>query len=276
VSKNQILEVVRPLCRFAAGLNEYVCRTDTLTETASAIRQALLEAREPDKLLFSDLPRACGVSAFKARGRTNAETVETFVRTLQDALTELQRCYENLLGELGGVLGRAFGIDQPVQELRRVLAERAVALKSWVADPQLMAFLDRVADSQLEDSDWLEALSALLSQRPPASWRDGDRARFELRLAGIVRLFQHVEVLAFGDSEGKNGGPNVGGESVRLGVTSRDAKEVERVVRIPAESRPAVDRVHRALRSALEEANANGGNEVAVAALAKLAQEILE
>ena len=55
-------------------------------------------------------------------------------------------------------------------------AERAVAVKDWVADPVLKSFIGRAADQGLDDLLWLESVVALLAQKPPSGCRDDDRA----------------------------------------------------------------------------------------------------
>ena len=59
----ELLEVVQPLCQFAAQLPDYTRRTNSLSKVALNVREALLSAREPVTLLFSDLPQACGFPA---------------------------------------------------------------------------------------------------------------------------------------------------------------------------------------------------------------------
>jgi hypothetical protein len=56
----QLLDVVKPLCVFVARLPEYVHHTKKLSAVAVACRDAILGARDPARLLFSDLPKACG------------------------------------------------------------------------------------------------------------------------------------------------------------------------------------------------------------------------
>src|SRR5207249_2905866 len=59
-NKLNVLDVVRPLCVFAAQLPAYVRKTNRLSGGAIAVRHALLAARDPAMLLFRDLPIACG------------------------------------------------------------------------------------------------------------------------------------------------------------------------------------------------------------------------
>jgi hypothetical protein len=57
-----ILGIVRPLVRFAKRLPQFALTTKSqVTDEAKAVRKAILEAQEPDELLFSALPQACGL-----------------------------------------------------------------------------------------------------------------------------------------------------------------------------------------------------------------------
>jgi hypothetical protein len=64
--KIDVLDVVRPLCVFAAQLHPYTHKTKRLSATSLAVRSALLSAREPSMLLFRDLPVACGFPVITA------------------------------------------------------------------------------------------------------------------------------------------------------------------------------------------------------------------
>jgi hypothetical protein len=196
-TKRDILDIVRPLCRFVSELNDYVRYTQTLSPTAVAIRETLLQARQPDRLLFTDLPAACGMQPFKSRGKIAPSDLDAFVEALRSGLGELQRCYDELLGELGAGIGSAFGMNGSVRDTRAALARRAADLASWVADANLKSFALRVADTRLDDTAWIESISALLTYKPPAAWRDDTRAKFEFELTKTAKLFSNVEALGF-------------------------------------------------------------------------------
>jgi hypothetical protein len=274
-TKKRVLEVVRPLCRFAAQLNDYARNTAQVSPTAKAIRDVLLRARHPDRLLFTDLPQACGVQPFGGRRVPDRKQLEAFIVTLRDGLGELQRCYDGLLGDLSRAFGLAFGINSTLAQLRSELARRAEGIRQWAADPTLKSFVGRAADTMLDDTAWEESLAALLAQKPPAVWKDDDRAKFEIGLSKTARLFAHVESLAFADSKGSGSRADSDEEALRIGVTTRDAPEVEKVVRISAANRSRVDRLEQVVRTALADAGVNGEVELALAVLARLTRELL-
>ncbi len=275
-TKRDILDVVRPLCRFASELNDYVRYTQTLSPTAIAIRETLLQARQPDRLLFTDLPEACGMRPFKARGKINAADLDSFVNALRDGLGELQRCYDELLGELGASIGSAFGLNGSMRDTRAELARRAADLASWVADASLKSFALRAADTQLDDTAWIESISALITHRPPAVWRDDSRAKFELELSKIARLFSNVEALGFPSKISEDTQAAKPIESLRIGITTADARERAHVVRVTAETKKRVDQIEKDIQKIVAHVGKNGNTDLAIAALARVTSKLLK
>jgi hypothetical protein len=63
-TETDLLAVVKPMVRLAKDLPEFVTKTKTISDTAQKVLKAVREARQPDKLLFADLPAACGFAPF--------------------------------------------------------------------------------------------------------------------------------------------------------------------------------------------------------------------
>ena len=254
-------------------LNEYARRTQRVSPLAQQIREHLSTARHPDKLLFEALPAACGIPPIISRGKLTGDQLSSFTAALRGGLSELQRCYDELLADLTGKIGRAFAIEGSRSQVRQRLAERGEAIKGWAADPALKAFILRVADQNFDDVLWIESVVALLTNRPPSGWRDDDRATFEIALTNMARLFAHVERLAFSTPTAK--GRENNDNAIRVGITTRTDPEFERVIQITDKDRKEVSRLQSLVRKALEAAGVNGNGQAAAAALAQVMQELL-
>ncbi len=190
------LSVVRPLIAFVSGLPEYTRGTTSVSPTAQAVCKALLNAREPDELLLTALPNACGLAPFRAgvKAREEKQAVE-YVERLRRALTELGSAYQLLLEQIGDLLHAGFAVAGPKALLREELRGRSRRLLKQVIEPKMRSFLMSAADENLDDDDWLEALAMTISSKPPSSWTDHDLLVFEALVAERAQWFQRLELL---------------------------------------------------------------------------------
>jgi hypothetical protein len=132
-SRRQVLDIVRPLCRFVAELSVYALQTSKLSDRARQVRQAILHAREPGRLLFADLPAACGLPEFvptAKRSKNDAQIVD-FVTTLQRCLEELKIALPSLRFRICRMIANTFGLNHSSSDFQRardLLAQRTEPL----------------------------------------------------------------------------------------------------------------------------------------------------
>src|SRR5262249_12060800 len=140
----ELLEVVRPLCVFVAQLPTYVLNTKRLTQSTLSVRDTILNAREPAKLVFENLPKACGFEPVSPREGGTA--VKPFVRALKRALDELRAAYPELIERIRGRVQKEFLQPGGLNEFRTLLASRVESVLLSVAEPKLRAFCLRLLD----------------------------------------------------------------------------------------------------------------------------------
>ncbi len=270
-----ILSVVRPLSRFANTLPAYAKNTQRLSKTSVLVRAALFEAREPDQLLFANLPKACGLEPFIADDSRDLTDVDLFFKRLRGALAELQRAYVDLITELEGLLIAAFSLRGTGAGARKELTERAQPLLDLTVEPKLKAFLIRATDDGFELVGWIEAIATFLATKPPAAWHDSDLARFEVSLAEVARSFLHIELLSFELKKPESALSLSEHELMRLGVTTINEPERQRVVIITQQDRLLVETAESSVEQALEAAGLKNNMELRLAVLAKLSRKLL-
>jgi hypothetical protein len=270
-----LLTVVRPLVRMVKNLPDYVTKTKRLGETAQRVLRAMLAARQPDQLLFTDLPVACGFPAFESKGRIDAGQVEAYFTQLRGAFVELQRAYPHLLSDVERLLLKAFGEEAPLAAARKKIEHHARLVLNVAVDVKLKAFLTRAADGDIEDATWLESIATLLSGKPPTHWDDTDRARFEVQLAATARTFEHFRTLAF-EME-KTGFALLDGDPrlLRVSVTAPDAGELERVVQVPARLHEQAERAREQVLRILKDEGLLEVKDAGVAVLGELVRQLL-
>ena len=273
--EGDLLTVVRPMVRLVKGLPEYVGKTKRIGEAARQVLKAVREARQPDVLLFADLPAACGHPPFAATGAADPARVDGYFGDLRSAFEELQRAYPGLLAEVEGLILKAFGEAGPLTKARREIEHHARRVLTLAVEAKLKAFLLRVTDDSVGDDTWLESIATLLAGKPPVHWDDHDGAKFELQLAASARAFNHYKILAF--SLEKTGYPVLEGDKSMLlvSITGPERGGVEKVVQVPPELAAQASRVHEEVRRVLQDQHLFERKDVSVAILAELMRQMM-
>jgi len=230
-SELDLLDVVRPLTTFLARLPDHARRTRRLSATTVAVREALLSARDPKVMVFTDLPRACGVDPISVGEEPSEADVECFLQRMKSAVRELRDAYSSLLARLASAVGVALeiGEDDPAA-IRSVAARRAARVMAAVKEPELKAFLLRLADTALDDTGWIESLASTVARKPAERWADVDEGEFAHRLPQLAKRFRRVEAASY-DGTALHAA-EAGDEAYRLVVTASDGREVEEVLRL--------------------------------------------
>lgn len=270
-----LLTVVKPMVRLAKDLPEFVSKTKQISECAQRVLKTVREARQPDKLLFVDLPAACGFPAFAATGKAEKKQVEAYFSQLRGAFTELQRAYPQMLTEIERMVVGAFGQEGALTKARKRIEHDARLVLNVAVESKLKAFLLRVADDGVEDNTWLESIATLLAGKPPVHWDDQDKARFEVQLGASARNFEHYRILAI-EME-KSGHALLDGDKSMLlvSITAPDRGGVERVVQVPPEFYPQAGILREEVRRVLREGNVLDRKDISVAILAELARQLM-
>lgn len=245
-----------------------------LGKAAKAVYTVLSETRQPDQLLFKDLPVACGAEPFGPKG-VAGPAADAFFGTLRGALVELQQAYPRLQAEVGQLLVGAFKLTPPVGQARPELTHKAKLVSDLAVDAKLKGFIARALDTASDDQQWVESLASLLVNKPTRSWGDEDRAKYEVNLALTARTFHHFHALAFDAEQG--GAPILDGDAtaLRVGVTLPNRTDIDRVVRIPTRLADRADALRVGIRRVLADAGLHDQPEVSAAVLAQVVRDLL-
>jgi hypothetical protein len=243
-----LLDIVRPLCVFAAQLPPYTHKTKRLSDPALAVRSTLLNAKEPSALLFRDLPQACGFAPFGGNDNGKKKEVEKFVETLKVVLNELRMAHPVLLNRMRESIAEAFDNSGDFQSVRNALSGRSENILIAVSEPRLKAFCMRLIDCNLPEAEWLESLGSLVSSLPPSKWTDAEEEKFVQELSQLVSRFKRVESLAFTTNKKTNNE-----SAVRVTITQLDGSEVDNVIYVSKDEEKQVAKIEAHITSLLKD-----------------------
>lgn len=225
IRNRTLLSVVTPMLQFIRRLPPYTQKTKKISSQAQGIRQALLEANEPDKLLFELLPQACGLQPISDIGIQDQNLPRQLRIRLTAALKELREAYDLLLTQCRDYIYEAFAVKHGIEHLREHLRVRASFLIGRSIEPVLTRFVFAATEELVEDSQWLKALVMVISDKPSESWTDADADAFEIKLTDVARRFKHLEAIAADD----NSSWTSQAEAKRISIIGTDGKELHDV-----------------------------------------------
>jgi hypothetical protein len=243
----EALEVARRLVRFTRELPAWTRKTLGLSDTTSEVRRVLVQADDPHKALFVDLPAIFG----DEEGATAAG--------IQAALRELSAAYPTMLRDLSRKMLNALGhqTDDDLHDVR----QRAGVVTDLTGDLRVDAFATRLATYRGVPED-IEAIASLALNRPPRDWTDRDPDQAALALADFALKFRHAETLA----RVKGRSPSRDAMAFVIG-TGEAGQAVMEEFEVAERDRPQISRLARALADVLARSGAD--RNITLAALAE-------
>ena len=273
---SNLLVIVRPIISFIHKLPRYTMLTQELSDAAIALRKAINDAREPDALLFEQLPQALGFDAFGPLTETDSETVDAFFNSLRSSLSELNRAYDNLLSFIEEMLVSAFSLQSNGDSPHIELINRARPLLESAIETKLKGFLIRICDEGLNFKEWVEAIGTYIANKPPASWNDSDKVHFEMNLSELARKFHHFRAVSFERQRQSKKTTDNAGQVIRVGITTLSSPEQERVVTVPSTAEAQIGNIERGIDQVFESAGVDGDANLRLAILARLSQKLMK
>lgn len=246
------LDAARGLVAMVFNLPEWSRRTHRIGDTAKAIRDMLLKANDPHKVLFVDLASLLGAADGKS-----------YVKELRAPLQEIATAYSKMLAEVEAKMLEA--LDATREDLES-LRNRSKSVAGVAGDFRLDAFSTRLGfyDGSRES---LEGLLSLAADKPPRDWVDRHIDAALLELSQFARRFREAE--AFVSIQGRKARSEA--IAVVIGAGS-DTRTISRTFSISERHRKTVDDKADELVSMLQSQGL--GTDILLAILAKTGMKL--
>jgi hypothetical protein len=241
------LEAARGLVALVFNLPVWTQRTHQLSDSARAIRDTLLKASDPHKVLFVDLVALLDTSDGDA-----------YVEALRGPIAELAAAYEAMLRSVDSAMLEA--LDAPPAQLDRLRA-RAEAVAGITGDLRQDSFATRLAKHDGSTVS-IEGILSLAANKPPRDWTDRDIDAATLEISKVALRFRQAE--AFVSVKGRK--PNSEAFAVVIGAGT-GARMISRSFDITDRHRQAVETKADEIAAQLREQGL--GTDVLLAILAK-------
>ena len=258
------IDVAKGLVAIHDHLPPWVGRTQGLSANAKRVRQLFKQARDPNRLIFDDIPQL--LSDGMESGRE--DTLRDVSDNVREGLSELQQAYPAMLHRLRETLLAELQVANASAAMLGELRSRAKNVRELGGDHRIEAFLIRLAQFTGTDEE-MEGLASLAANKPPRNWVDTDIDRATVEIAEMAQRFMRVE--AYAHVKGRSNKRH--SMAVTVGMSGRPTT-IHDEFDVLALDRPQVDalisEMHRALKNSGEERRS-----IILAALAELSAHYL-
>ena len=185
------IDVARGLVAIYDRLPAWVGRTQRLSRSARQIRQLFKQAKDPNKLIFDDMPKQLA-NVNKHEGAYSANLLARLVR---EGLVELSAAYPAMLSRLQATLLAELQVPNSAPSMLAELRDRAENIRDLGGDHRLEAFIMRLSRFEGTSGD-MEGLAGMAVNKPIHNWVDPDIDKASVEIADMAQRFLRIEAFA--------------------------------------------------------------------------------
>ncbi len=185
------IDAARGLVSIYDHLPPWVSRTQRLSANAKQVRRLFKQARDPNSLIFDDIPQRLS----DGPEWDGSYTIAHISDNVRSGLMELRDAYPAMLHRLRETLLAELQVPNASASLLEELRARAENVRQLSGDHRLEAFIVRLTHFHGSDQD-MESLASMAINKPPLSWVDADIDRSAVALAEMAQNFIHLESYA--------------------------------------------------------------------------------
>lgn len=224
---NSFVETIRPFLVFYQQLPKYTQQTKTgLSTEAQALREAIKQAKDPEKSFFEDFPEAL---SFRRLTEGSQEEIEKFTLTLQETIRELRSAYQELQDRFVNLLIRELGLPDNVDfmECKEALQKRYLSLEGKQLLRRQQVFLSQVRSPLDDRESWVNALAKSVCGQALNAIDDVQEMRLKELVSNILGELDNLVELADEDIN------NDAEDTYQLTLSSFNKEPIKEVLRLP-------------------------------------------
>ena len=195
LQNHTLITVIKPLLQTIKNLPLYAQKTNNLSKEAIQTRKCIYEAKEPDRLIFEDIPAALGLAPLSNKIAEFDHWISSYKENLFRTLEEIQQAYKKLLDSCEQEIHATFALVRELTHIREELSGRCYYLLDCCIEPKMKGFISAAIEKSSDKDSWIESLVMVIADKPAEAFRDEDVLLFKMRVEDLARRFKNLEVL---------------------------------------------------------------------------------
>jgi hypothetical protein len=237
------IETVKPFLSFYRGLNTYAKNTSTITKKAQALRLAIANAREPEKVFFEDFPQALGYTLEELN--KDQSKLEEYFDELRGAIKEIRTSYNHLQDRFESYIkNEIVGQDLSFEELREAMTSRYNHLKQYALVTYQKALFQRLTLPLETREAWLNSLSQAVLQKSLEQLIDEEEPKLYDKFRELIHSLDNLIEISHANTADQD-------QLFKVEVTSFLEGVQQKIVRIPKAAQAKANELENKLKGSL-------------------------
>jgi len=232
VSNHSFIESIRPFLVLYKQLPEYSRKTSRLSPETLAIRKAIENSQDPEKVFFEDFPKALKTDIKHLSA--SKESLENYIANLQGAIRELRIAVDELTDRIELFLVSEIMGNRKIKfpAYKETLQRRYSGLKEHQLLAKQKSFLMRI-NSPLDDrKSWIASIVHAVIGKTLETLRDEDEEILKDRLLFMVQEMDNLSELSAHHQNDQE-------ELIKLDLTTSEGLS-KNVIRVPTGKREEI------------------------------------
>jgi hypothetical protein len=261
-SEKDFINTIKPFILFVRSLPEYSINTNNITQQSIDLRQAIINAKDPEKAFFEDFPKALNYSEALQSG--DNKMLEGFVEKMESSIMEIRSSYDNLVDRFESHLISTLKTkNKDFESYQKLLKKSLKSIDSNFLNGKLRNLKNNCIAPKTERKAFLEGIAFAVLSKPLSKIRDHEESILHKEFAtNYKRLLDLVKVHELKTL-------NIDSEVYGINIIDAEGKEIQGNVIIDSDKLEALNNEVTKIKS-----NFNGiDNDLKRAILIKLLKE---
>jgi len=264
-TNESFIETFKPFVIFYNSLCYFNANTKKISKKAVALRKAIAEAKDPEKVFFEDFPKAMG---FTLNDLINDNSnIEYFIINLKACIQEINEAYDNLLNRFENhLLKKIIGKKMNFPEYKNELIKRFRKIKEHLLNTKQKALIQRIKAPLDDRKSWLNSLSYVIIDKSLENINDDEEAKLYYRLSEKIHELDNLCELSKSDID------EINEEVYKIEITTFLKGLEKKLIRLPKQNFKEILNLREEIKSKLKK----NPKDLNIALLTKLLQEQIE
>ncbi len=157
-SEKDFINTIKPFILFVRALPEYSLRTSNLSQQSIDLREAIKNAKDPEKAFFEEFPKALNYSEALQSG--DSKMLKGFVEKMETSIMEIRGSYDNLIDRFEDVVISTLKTKKKdFEKYQSLLNKNLKTIDSSILNPKLRSLKNNCVAPKTERKAFLEGIA---------------------------------------------------------------------------------------------------------------------